>query len=81
MGAHNHTINDPGHTHTYTNTNTSFLVPFDIALLREIAEGNFPIQSTATGATGITINNTGGGQPHNIMNPTLFIGNLFVYTE
>jgi microcystin-dependent protein len=30
--------------------------------------------------TGISINNTGGSLPHNNMQPTLFIGNTFIYS-
>jgi microcystin-dependent protein len=35
--------------------------------------------NTTTSTTGITINDTGRGIPHNIMQPTLFVGNIFIY--
>ena len=61
--AHNHGITDPGHNHTVGGN-----------------QGSTRIGSTATGytndlyatlsaKTGITINNTGGNQPHNNMQP------------
>jgi len=31
-----------------------------------------------TNTTGITLGNTGGGNPHNNMQPTIFIGNVFI---
>jgi hypothetical protein len=37
-------------------------------------------QTTGSSVTGITINNTGGGGAHNIMQPTIFIGNVFIYS-
>jgi microcystin-dependent protein len=81
MPTHNHTINDPGHTHTYTT--------FDPIELSYDNDGPFtqgisnnPINvPTSSSTTGITLANTGGNQPHNIMQPTLFIGNLFVYAD
>lgn len=37
------------------------------------------IQSNTVGAAG-SIANTGGGQSHNIMQPTLFVGNYFIFS-
>jgi microcystin-dependent protein len=37
-------------------------------------------QTTGTSTTGITINATGGDQPHNNIQPTLFMGNMFIYS-
>jgi hypothetical protein len=37
--------------------------------------------TTGTSTTGITINATGGGNAFNIMQPTLFIGNVFVFSK
>ena len=81
MPTHSHSINDPGHTHTYNNSNDNFLMTGGLNFINLYAKGDIITQSTTTATTGITTNNTGGGQPHDIMNPTLFIGNLFVYTD
>jgi microcystin-dependent protein len=81
MPNHNHTINDPGHTHTYNNSNDNFLMTSGLNFLSKYPKGAFNTLNTFTANTGITIDNTGGGQPHDVMNPTLFIGNLFVYTD
>jgi microcystin-dependent protein len=47
-------------------------------------------QTTGSSTTGITINSAGahqhtiktqgGNQPHNNMQPTIFVGNMFIYT-
>jgi len=36
--------------------------------------------TTQIATTGITINNNGGSNAHNNMQPTLFLGNLFIYS-
>ena len=77
MPAHNHTINDPGHRHTGF-PNGSRSISIEIFLARDVP---FIIQNTGSSTTGIVINNTGGGLPHNIMQPTIFVGNLFVYVK
>ena len=74
MPSHNHTINDPGHTHGYQNQAgdngpTGFT---------DGADNDEYNQTTASSTTGITINNTGGGGAHNNMQPTIFIGNVFI---
>jgi microcystin-dependent protein len=77
MPAHNHTINDPGHNHTYQAPITNQAVSFGPFTASDDVSS---IQNTSLSTTGITINNTGGGLAHNIMQPTLFIGNLFIYS-
>lgn len=79
MPSHNHGVTDPGHAHTYVNNvgdqNT------DNAFSTETAADQVDYnQTTGTSATGITINNTGGGGAHNIMQPTIFVGNVFIYS-
>lgn len=80
MPSHNHTINDPGHTHSYVaNTNDQ-----DVNNLttQETAADNADLgATTGSSNTGITINNTGGGQAHNNMQPTEFIGNVFIFAK
>lgn len=79
MPSHNHTINDPGHIHTgdtYRTGNQST----DNAFGTETAANETTAEGTVDSATtGITINNTGGGLPHNNMQPTLFVGNMFIF--
>jgi microcystin-dependent protein len=81
MPAHSHTINDPGHTHTYIGPRGEEGIEFDPT------QGLFPVlrtyEDTQTNSsnTGITINNTGGGLGYDIMQPILFIGNVFVYSD
>ena len=80
MPSHNHGVTDPGHTHSYVNNvndqNT------DNAFNTETAADQVDIsQTTGTSTTGITINNTGGGGAHNNMQPTEFIGHVFVFAK
>lgn len=78
MPSHNHTITDPGHTHSYVNNVNNQST--DNAFGTESAADNADLaQTTGSSTTGITVNNTGGGLPHNNMQPTLFLGNTFIY--
>lgn len=77
MPSHAHTINDPGHTHGYVN-NTNDQSVTDLGGASAADETNLN-QTTGTSTTGITINNTGGGGAHNNMQPTTFIGNVFIF--
>jgi microcystin-dependent protein len=78
MPSHNHGITDPGHSHSYINQPN--VQDTDDAFSTETAADNVNVsQTTGTSTTGITINNTGGGQAHNNMQPTLFVGNVFIY--
>ncbi len=75
MPSHNHT--DSGHTHSYVNqagdVNVNTLTTQDTA-----ADQVDYSQTTGTGYA--NIQNTGGSLPHNNMQPTLFIGNTFIYS-
>lgn len=86
-GTHSHPITDPGHTHSYfgVQSQSSF------AGLDNAADNNSrPTETTSSSTTGITINATGahihnfttqltgGGLPHNNMQPTLFGSNVFI---
>lgn len=77
MPSHSHNVTDPGHTHAYTNnTNDQGL---NNTITTESAADNADLsQTTGSSTTGITIQNNGGGQAHNNMQPTIFIGNVFI---
>lgn len=86
---HNHTITDPGHAHSYTN-NAYDANPAVSATTTDVADNTDVGQTTGssttgvtinTNTTGITINNTGGGGAHNNMQPTEFIGNVFIFAK
>ena len=74
MPSHNHGVNDPGHSHKATVSN--FLGGAFYATNQSSQSANhFPSQApnTSHNTTGITIQNTGGGQPHNNMQPSLVL--------
>lgn len=78
--SHNHTINDPGHTHSQNTVNDDFN-----------NSGGNPPGFTADGAgsrtwsninsstTGISINYTGGGSAFNIMNPYISLNYIIKF--
>ena len=80
MPSHNHTINDPGHTHSQTTVNDDFN-----------NSGGNPPSFSADGAgsrtwsninsstTGISINYTGGGSAFNIMNPFISLNYIIKF--
>lgn len=87
-GAHNHGITDPGHNHSYVNQPNDHEVS---SLAGTQSADNVNVnQTTGSNTTGISINSnadhahtmgsTGGGAAHNNMQPTLFVGNMFIYT-
>lgn len=78
MPSHNHSITDPGHAHSYVNQVGDQQT--DNAFHTETAadQVDYP-QTTGTATTGITINNRGGDQPHNNMQPTSFAGNVYIF--
>jgi microcystin-dependent protein len=85
-GEHFHSITDNGHTHTYLGVQgqTAGLTGDTVA-----DDINRPVETTGNTKTGIiinpagnhahTLNPAGGDQVHNNMQPTLFIGNMFIY--
>jgi microcystin-dependent protein len=80
MPSHAHTITDPGHTHSYVNNTNDQNT--DNAFASETAADQADLSATTgSSTTGITVNNNGGGNAFNIMQPTLFIGNLFIYAK
>jgi len=77
MPSHNHGVTDPGHTHAYINNTNDQST--DNAFASESAADNADLsQTTGSSTTGITIENNGGGGAHNNMQPTIFIGNVFI---
>jgi microcystin-dependent protein len=81
---HDHGITDPGHTHNYLNiTDTAGSGAIDDAA------GSGSGSTTTSNTTNISVNSAGahqhqiasngGSLPHNNIQPTLFMGNLFVY--
>ena len=63
MPSHNHGVTDPGHSHTYSGITSQQAgsTVFD----NSADETNRPTETTSTSTTDISINNTGGSQPHN----------------
>lgn len=79
MPSHNHGVTDPGHSHSYVNNTNDQNV--NTLTTQESAADNADLsQTTGSSTTGITINNTGGGGAHNNMQPTIFIGNTFIFS-
>jgi microcystin-dependent protein len=79
MPTHNHTITDPGHAHFYINqvNNQNTDNAFGTETAADETEHN---QVTGNSTTGITINNTGLSAPHDNMQPSVFLGNVFIYS-
>ena len=85
---HVHGITDPGHTHT-GDRYPAGTQDTDNAFGTETAADNAlttgTVNSSTTGitvnsaTTGITINNRGGGAAHNNMQPTVYIGAMFIF--
>jgi microcystin-dependent protein len=71
LAAHNHTITDPGHVHTL-----SADIQVDTASGGAQSHGTHannigPTATMSSATTGITINNSGSGTPHNVVQPSL----------
>lgn len=80
MPSHNHGVTDPGHAHSYVNNINN--QGTDNAFNSETAADEQDLSATTgTSTTGITVNNAGGGEAFNIMQPTIFLGNCFIYTK
>jgi microcystin-dependent protein len=78
MPVHNHGVTDPGHAHSYVNNvgdqNT------DNAFATQTAADNADYnQNTGSSTTGISINNAGGGQSHNVMDPFLVLNYIIKF--
>jgi microcystin-dependent protein len=81
-GGHTHTITDPGHTHTGTPNQASTAIN---GASNNTGNGG----TTSSSTTGITINSVadhqhsiatqGGDDPHNNIQPTIWMGSLFMF--
>jgi microcystin-dependent protein len=88
MPSHAHTITDPGHTHTGTTDSTSTTSGttnngINIGGSYNVATngvGHTHTFTTNSRTTGITVNPNGSSAAHNTMQPTVYMGNLFVYS-
>lgn len=79
MPSHTHGVTDPGHAHSYVNQQNDQNT--DNAFATETAADQVDLnQTTGTSTTGISIQSTGGNVAHNTMQPTLFMGNMFIYS-
>ncbi len=85
-GGHTHTITDPGHTHTYLGVNSQNAA----SGADNVAENApRPTETTSSSTTGITINavanhqhsiaTQGGDDPHNNIQPTIWMGSLYMF--
>jgi microcystin-dependent protein len=80
MPSHSHGVTDPGHAHSYSNNLNDQGV--NTLTTQDSAADNADLgQTTGSSTTGITIDNTGGGGAHNNMQPTEFIGNVFIFAK
>ena len=88
-GAHIHTATDSGHSHNINTANAGATVPTRVG--QGIDNVNEGPASTEVGNAIVTIGepsvlhhhkigSTGGGAAHNNMQPTIFIGNMFVFS-
>lgn len=77
--SHSHTITDPGHTHTL-NVQTGNQSTDNAFGTETAGDNTVSNNTTSSSTTGITVNNTGGGLPHNNMQPTLFGGKVFIFS-
>ena len=76
LPAHNHTINDPGHTHSAYYNAGATTVPAEMINGNNGALSSFIINSNTTG---ITINNTGSGTAHNNLQPYIVMNYIIKY--
>lgn len=84
---HAHSITDPGHSHSYT-TQSGTADPAVSLSTMTVADNNYETNTTGSSTTGIQVNSNttgittvtaGNSLAHNNMQPTLFIGNMFIY--
>lgn len=88
-GDHSHTINDPGHTHSYVNQqndqNTDNVANTETAadqadLNQVTGSSTTGISINTNGAHAHTLNPAGGSNAHNNIQPTIGLGNMFIYS-
>jgi microcystin-dependent protein len=82
LPTHTHTIIDPGHTHSFDRVGDFLeLVEVDLDVAAIAAKRTFPLNTSGSSTTGITIDSSGAGQSYSLFQPTLFIGNIFIYSD
>ncbi len=69
MPSHAHGVTDPGHTHSYTQPASTGGAEGGSGA----AQPSSGIAATGAGTTGISIQSTGGGGPHKIVQPTVLL--------
>jgi microcystin-dependent protein len=81
MPIHDHDFNDPGHTHTVGD------IPSGTQSIAAVGGGSSTAadevrytQTSGSSTTGITVNNNGNNQPHENMQPSVFLGSVFIYS-
>lgn len=81
MPTHTHGVNDPGHLHTVSQ------IPDGTQNIAALGGGDTTAAdetrttiNSGSNVTGITNSNAGGSNAHNNMQPTLFIGNMYIYS-
>jgi len=86
VGAETHTLTTPqipAHNHTGT-TDAAGYTTSPVNVINTVVAASTSIDVADNGGGGhthtFTTNNTGGGLPHNNMQPTLFIGNVFIFS-
>jgi len=85
MPTHNHDIIDPGHNHSFTyrtytdNSDGTGAGAFGSSDVSVSETTNIVNSNTSNAYTSITTANKGGSNAHNNMQPTLFLGNVYIY--
>jgi microcystin-dependent protein len=91
-GIHNHSIDDPSHSHSYFNQSNSTDPAVSLTTM-SVSDNVNVNQTTGSSTTGITINNagahvhtftsdtTGSSDPHNNIQPTLYAGNVVILSK
>jgi microcystin-dependent protein len=86
MPTHNHGVTDPGHRHSLTTVNDDYnnssVYPNNSRISApQYDSGTVTLwtSSVSSTTTGISINNTGGSNQHNNIQPMIGMGNMFVY--
>lgn len=79
MPSHNHGVNDPGHNHSLSDIRSSEHCTGSDCNWKTKSANNGSSYSTASSATGISIQNRGGGQPHNNLQPYVCVNYIIRY--
>ena len=79
MPSHNHEVTDTGHSHTLPVSSEDLIVSSGVGPNDDVGQGSG--YNTGSSTTGIIIDNTGGGGAHNNMQPTEFIGHVFIFAK